>query len=93
VAKTYTTYTREQIEAMKAKRSKEEKESEAARKREWKMELCKMFTTLGINVFAIIVLALCALNTAGDLSTRFMGLLEIVVGAIFGVTATQIAKG
>ena len=86
------TYTREQIEAIKAKRSKEEQESEAARAREWKMEIYKMVTSLAINVFVITVLALCALNTTADLSTRFMSLLEIVIGAIFGVTATQVAK-
>jgi F0F1-type ATP synthase membrane subunit a len=85
-------YTHEQIEAIKAKKSKEEKESEAARVRDWKMEIYKMVTSLVINVFVITIIALCALNTTADLSTRFMSLLEIVIGAIFGVTATQIAK-
>ncbi len=60
--------------------------------REWRIEVYKMLASLGINVFVILVLILGALNTTGEISSRFMSLLEIVVGAIFGVTATQVAK-
>ena len=56
------------------------------------MEIYKTLTSVAINVFVILVLVLGALTTAGDISSRFMSLLEIVIGAIFGVTATQIAK-
>lgn len=61
--------------------------------RDWKSELYKMGASLAINVFCISVLIMGALYTTGDTSSRFMSLLEIVIGAIFGVTATQIAKG
>jgi uncharacterized membrane protein len=83
--------TPEEVEKYKAERSKEKQglEEEA---RDWKMEIYKMLTSLAINVFVVLILVIGVLNTTGDLSSRFMGLLEIVIGAIFGVTATQIAK-
>jgi F0F1-type ATP synthase membrane subunit a len=59
----------------------------------WKMELAKMLATLILNVVIIVLFVWAALSTSGELSSRFMGLLEVVVGAIFGVTATQITKG
>ncbi len=59
----------------------------------WTMEIAKMLATLALNVFVIAILIYGALNTTAELSTRFMSLLEIVIGAIFGVTATQITKG
>jgi len=69
-----------------------EKELEKEEISEWRMELYKMVGSLIIDITVILFLVLGALNTAPELSTRFMSLLEIVVGAIFGVTATQIAK-
>ncbi len=57
-----------------------------------KMEAVKTIATLSINVITIILLAWASMNASTELSTRFMSLLEIVIGAIFGVTATQIAK-
>lgn len=76
-----------------AQERKAEKELEKEiRGAEWRMEIYKMIGSLIINTFVILTLVLAALNTTPDLSTRFMSLLEIVVGAIFGVTATQIAK-
>jgi len=60
--------------------------------RVWNTEIYKMLASLAINVFCISVLLLGALYTTGDVSSRFMSLLEVVIGAIFGVTATQIAK-
>ena len=52
-----------------------------------------MLATLTLNLIVVTVLVWAALNTSAELSTRFMSLLEIVIGAVFGVTATQIAKG
>jgi len=77
-------------EADKYKRERELEREEKAR--EWRTEIYKMLASLVINVFVILVLVLGALNTTAELSSRFMSLLEIVIGAIFGVTATQIAK-
>ncbi len=59
----------------------------------WTMEIAKMLATLAFNLVVIAVLVWGGLNTTAELSTRFMSLLEIVIGAIFGVTATQITKG
>ncbi len=59
----------------------------------WSMEIVKMLSTLALDLIVIIVLVIGAMSTAAELSTRFMSLLEIVIGAIFGVTATQITKG
>lgn len=63
----------------------------------WGMEIAKMLATLALNIIVIALLMYGALSTAApataELSTRFMSLLEIVIGAIFGVTATQITKG
>jgi F0F1-type ATP synthase membrane subunit a len=59
----------------------------------WKMELAKMLATLVLNVVVIVLLVWAAFSTTGELSSRFMSLLEVVIGAIFGVTATQITKG
>jgi hypothetical protein len=75
----------------------EEEVAEQKRERELetldrKMEIYKMLTSLAINMFVIVILVLGTLLTTGDFSSRFMGLLEVVIGAIFGVTATQIAK-
>jgi len=77
-------------EADKYKRERELEREEKARG--WRMEIYKMLASLAINVFVILILVLGALNTTAELSSRFMSLLEIVIGAIFGVTATQIAK-
>ncbi len=59
----------------------------------WTMEITKMLSTLALDLIVIIVLVVGAMSTGAELSTRFMSLLEIVIGAIFGVTATQITKG
>lgn len=83
--------TPEKVEELKAKRREEVQELEEEA-REWRMELYKMGASLAINVFVILVLVFGALITTADISSRFMSLLEIVIGAIFGVTATQIAK-
>ena len=56
------------------------------------MEIYKMVASLAINVFVIIILILGVLYAQTEISSCFMGLLEIVIGAIFGVTATQIGK-
>lgn len=80
--------TPEEVEEYKRQRELERAESS----REWRTEIYKMLASLALNIFVIVVLALGALNTTADLSSRFMSLLEIVIGAIFGVTATQIAK-
>jgi len=77
-------------EVAEYKRERELEREESSR--EWRIEIYKMLASLAINVFVIVVLAVGALNTTADLSSRFMSLLEIVIGAIFGVTATQIAK-
>jgi len=62
------------------------------RERQWRMEIYKMLASLFINIFVILVLILGAFYGPTDLSSRFMSLVEIVIGAIFGVTATQVAK-
>lgn len=70
----------------------EQRKLDIAEEPTWKMEIAKMFATLALNLIVIAVLVLATLNTSAELSTRFMSLLEIVIGAAFGVTATQIAK-
>ena len=75
-----------------AKYEQERKMERGEKAQEWKMEIYKMLASLAINVFVILVLVLGAFSTTGEMSSRFMSLLEIVIGAIFGVTATQIAK-
>ncbi len=79
-------------------KAKDIPEMEAQRKLDvpqtsWTMEITKMLATLALNLIVIIVLVIGAMTTGAELSTRFMSLLEIVIGAIFGVTATQITKG
>ncbi len=71
----------------------EERKQDAASQQPWSMEIIKMLSTLALNLIVIIVLVVGAMSTAAELSTRFMSLLEVVIGAIFGVTATQITKG
>lgn len=71
----------------------EQRKLDIAEEPTWNMEIAKMLATLALNLTVIAVLVLGALNTSAELSTRFMSLLEIVIGAIFGVTATQITKG
>ena len=83
--------TPQQVEEYKKERSREEQERKEEA-REWKMEISKMLVSLAINVFVILILIQGALNSTADISSRFMSLLEIAIGAIFGVTATQIAK-
>jgi uncharacterized integral membrane protein len=74
-------------------KAKYERDSEMEEKAHtWKTEIYKMIASLIINIFAITILAWGALYTSAELSLRFMSLLEIVVGAIFGVTATQVGK-
>ena len=69
-----------------------EKQLEEEEAPEWNIELIKMSSSLMLNLIVISILAYAAVTTSQDLSSRFMSLLEIVIGAIFGVTATQIAK-
>ncbi len=71
----------------------EERKLDAASKPSWSMEIVKMLSMLALDLIVIIVLVIGAMSTGAELSTRFMSLLEIVIGAIFGVTATQITKG
>jgi F0F1-type ATP synthase membrane subunit a len=71
----------------------EQRKLDIAEEPTWKMEIAKMLATLALNLIVVTVLVWAALNTSAELSTRFMSLLEIVIGAVFGVTATQIAKG
>lgn len=71
----------------------EQRKLDIAEEPTWKMEIAKMLATLVLNLIVITILVWGALNTSAELSTRFMSLLEIVIGAIFGVTATQITKG
>lgn len=71
----------------------EQRKLDAAEEPTWKMEIAKMLATLALNLIVITILAWAALSTSAELSTRFMSLLEIVIGAAFGVTATQITKG
>lgn len=83
--------TADEAKLYAAEREKE-KELEKEQVSDWRIEIYKMIGTLIINVFVISVLILGVLYTSTDVSSRFMSLLEIVIGAIFGVTATQIAK-
>lgn len=71
----------------------EQRKLDVAEEPTWKMEIAKMLATLALNLIVVTVLVWGALNTSAELSTRFMSLLEIVIGAVFGVTATQITKG
>ncbi len=75
------------------KEYKEQRKLDTAEEPTWKMEIAKMLATLALNLIVITVLVWASLNTSAELSTRFMSLLEIVIGAVFGVTATQITKG
>jgi hypothetical protein len=59
---------------------------------DWRTELYKTFATLILNLVVVIILILGVVYTDADISSRFMSLLELVIGAIFGITATQIAK-
>jgi len=82
----------EEITPDEVEEYKEQRKLETAGESTWSMELSKMAATLALNLIVITVLIWAALNTSSELSTRFMSLLEIVVGAVFGVTATQITK-
>lgn len=82
----------EEITPEEAEEYKEQRKLETTGESTWSMELSKMAATLALNLIIIAVLVWAALNTSTELSTRFMSLLEIVIGAIFGVTATQITK-
>jgi hypothetical protein len=55
------------------------------------MDKWKMAASFTLNVIVIAALIIATLNTTGDTSSRFLGMLELVLGAIFGVTATEIA--
>jgi F0F1-type ATP synthase membrane subunit a len=75
------------------KKYEEERILEAESQPTSTMEYTKMFATLALNIAVIVILVLAAYSTTGDLSSRFTSLLEVVIGAIFGVTATQVTKG
>jgi hypothetical protein len=83
--------TQEEVERY-AEQRKEEEQALEGEKREWRMEIYKMLSSLAINIFVIVLLVVATLVTTAEISSRFMSLLEIVIGAIFGVTATQVAK-
>ncbi len=70
----------------------EQRKLDIAEEPTWRMEIAKMLATLALNLTVIVVLIWGTLNTSTELSTRFMSLLEIVIGAIFGITATQVTK-
>ena len=62
---------------------------------DWEREKLKMFATIAFNLLIIVILTFGTLflrTSAVDLSSRFMSLLEIVIGAIFGITATQVTS-
>ncbi len=62
---------------------------------DWEREKTKMYATIFFNSLIIVILTVGAIllrTSAQDLSSRFMSLLEIVIGAIFGITATQITS-
>ena len=80
--------TEEELEKYEAERKTDEKLEVDL----WTVEKIKMLSTLGLNLVVIIILAWASVNTTSELFTRFMSLLELVIGAIFGITATQIAK-
>jgi F0F1-type ATP synthase membrane subunit a len=82
----------EEISPEEVEEYKEQRKLDAAGESTWSMELSKMAATLALNLIVITVLIWAALNTGTELSTRFMSLLEIVIGAVFGVTATQLTK-
>ena len=62
---------------------------------DWEREKTKMYATIFFNSLIIVILTVGTIllrTSAQDLSSRFMSLLEIVIGAIFGITATQITS-
>lgn len=62
---------------------------------DWEKEKIKMFATIFFNLLIIIILTVGTIflrTSAMDLSSRFMSLLEIVIGAVFGITATQVTS-
>lgn len=62
---------------------------------DWDKEKIKMYATIFFNLLIIIILTLGTIylrTSAVDLSSRFMSLLEIVIGAVFGITATQVTS-
>lgn len=62
---------------------------------DWEREKLKMFATIAFNIIIIVILTLGTIllrTSAQDLSSRFMSLLEIVIGAVFGITATQVTS-
>lgn len=83
--------TEEEV-AKYAEQRKAEEQGLESEKQEWRMEIYKMVASLAINIFVVLLLVIATLVTTADISSRFMSLLEIVIGAIFGVTATQVAK-
>jgi hypothetical protein len=56
------------------------------------MELYKLGASLALNIVVIVLLITGILLTTGETSSRFLTMLELVIGAIFGVTATQVGK-
>jgi len=74
------------------KKYEAERNAEIANEPSWNVEIIKMIATLILDIVVIVLLVYASLNTSGELSSRFLTMLEIVIGAIFGVTATQISK-
>jgi uncharacterized membrane-anchored protein len=77
----------EEVKKYEAQRKLDEAEQPS-----FKEEFAKTLASLALNITVIILLVYGALNGPANLSTQFMSLLGIVIGAIFGVTATQIEK-
>jgi len=62
---------------------------------DWERERTKMYATLFFNVLIIGILTVGTIylrTSSQDLSSRFMSLLEMIIGAIFGITATQVSS-
>jgi hypothetical protein len=62
---------------------------------DWEREKTKMYATIFFNLLIIVLLTIGTIllrTSAQDLSSRFMSLLEIVIGAVFGITATQVTS-
>jgi hypothetical protein len=81
----------EDVERYTAERIEEEKERAEA-KSDWRMELIKLVASLVLNLVVIVLLIYGILITSGETSARFSAMLELVIGAIFGITATQVGK-
>ena len=88
------TITSAEVEAAleAAKIENEEMELEVE---DWERERTKMYATLFFNILIIGILTVGTIylrTSAQDLSSRFMSLLEMIIGAIFGITATQLSS-